>query len=98
MPEDKYCNANKHQGGIENVQKHLVTQNISTSPLGVLYHPHHASDHNKQTRGIQYVQRLLPIQMRGERGWCRVPMDSGVEEIRHYDEEPEEDDLDEKAD
>jgi len=25
-------------------------------------------------------------------------MDSGVEEIRHYDEEPEEDDLDEKAD
>jgi hypothetical protein len=36
--------------------------------------------------------------MRGERGWCRVPMDSGVEEIRHYDEEPEEDDLDEKAD
>jgi hypothetical protein len=75
-----------------------VTQNISISPLDVLYHPHHASDHNKQTRRIQYVQRLLPVQIWGEGGWCRVPMDSGVEKIRDHNEEPEEDDLDEKAD
>jgi hypothetical protein len=50
----------KHKGSIEDVQKHLMTQQVTRITLQILNDPEEAPNHDQSTCDIKIVEMALP--------------------------------------
>lgn len=97
MSEIKSHHDNTHQGGIKDIQKRLMAQDIAVRALRILNHPHNTPDQDQQAGKVQHEQRVLPAGVGLQRRRGRVPVDANVEDGGRDHEEPKGDDLDEEA-
>lgn len=93
--EDQHNEEHKHR--VEDVQIHLVPEQISIIALEVFDNAENRSDHDEQAGDVQSVHVLLPGHIPRQRSRGGDLVEAPVEDRRCDDEETEEDELDEET-
>jgi hypothetical protein len=59
----------KHKDGVEDVQEHFMTQQVTRITLQILNNPEEAPDYDQSTRNVEIVEMALPWYVVEDRVW-----------------------------
>lgn len=93
MNDIKDHHDHEHQQRIEDIQIHLMVQEVPVVPLNVFDQSEYGTDHDKETCQIKYIQVFAPGNIRRARAWHRIFLDFPVEMRRGHEKKGEEENL-----